>query len=80
MKTLRCSVDRIEDELAVLVSDDNRTLHLKAKDYSLSVNDVVDITLEGDKITTVKKQPEEAHSRYEKNEGRLKALFAKNKK
>jgi hypothetical protein len=80
MKTVRCSVDRIEGELAVLISDEDLVFHLNAKKYGLSVNDVIDLVTDGEKAVSVTKREDIASERYESNKSRLSALFAKSKK
>ena len=80
MKTVRCSVDRLEGEIAVLLSDEDEVFHLNAKEFSLSVNDIADITIEGERVISVIKRDEVAKERYESNKSRLSALFAKSKK
>ena len=80
MQTVRCSVDRIEGKLAVLISDDDRVFHLNTDKYELHVGDIFDLTIEGDVITSAVCRPEERNSRLESNKKRLSALFAKGKK
>jgi hypothetical protein len=78
--TKRCSVDRIEGDILVLISDDGFEYHLKASDYSYKVNDVVDVSVDRDKIILVKNCPEEKERRLKENRSRLSSLFAKGKK
>ena len=79
MKTVRCSVDRIEGSIAVLISDNDEIYHLNARNYSLSVNDVVDITVDGTDIVSLVQKDAVSKERYENNKSRLSALFKKNK-
>ena len=55
--TKRCSVDRIEGDILVLISDDGFEYHLKASDYSYKVNDIVDVSVDRDKIILEKNVP-----------------------
>ncbi|MBQ8720177.1 MAG: hypothetical protein IJY65_04005 [Clostridia bacterium] len=77
----RFAVDRIEGALAVLISDsDNEILTLPYEEYGLSVNDILDITLEGGKVLGIVRLENEKDARLKKNSARLSALFAKGKK
>ena len=79
MEIKRCSVDRVVEGLAGLVCDDGAVYHLDAKKYGLAANDVLDLTVEGKTILSVKSLPEIKDERFAKNQSRLRSLFSKNK-
>ncbi len=74
------SVDRISEGIATLVSDSGRQITLNCADFELSVNDVVEITTEGGKVTSLIKSEDEKQRRLKKNTDRLHSLFSKSKK
>lgn len=80
MKSEKYAVDRIEGELAVLISDEGSILHLPKEKYSLKVNDLLLLTFEGDKLLSLEMLEVEKERRLEKNKSRLSALFAKGRK
>ena len=80
MQTKRYAVDRVTEELAVLVPDEGKgTLTVSRIQYGLSANDVVDVTFSGEKIEEISIVKGEGETRLEKNASRLRALFANNK-
>ncbi len=75
------SVDRITEGIAVLVPDEGKkTLKISVADFPCSVNDILEVEYDGDKIISVSSKPEERESRLKKNADRLAVLFAKRKK
>lgn len=81
MITRRYAVDRIEGRLAVLVADERGVadLHLDASEHGLCVNDIADCDFEGDRLVSLRKNPEERERRLASNRSRLRALFNKKK-
>jgi hypothetical protein len=74
-------VDRIEGNLAVLVSDEGKhTITLSAQDFGLHTNLTVDVTFDGEQIISVKEVAGESERRLAENTNRLHALFSRNKK
>ena len=82
MKTERYAVDRIEDGLAVLIADNDgvAALTLSADEYSLRVNDIVDITAEGDSIISLERRDDIRDERLASVKSRLQGLFKRSKK
>jgi hypothetical protein len=81
MKTLRYSVDRIENGTAILIPDGSKTkLELDISVYNFEPNMILDITFDGDEIKEIKNLPEKAEERLMSNKSRLHSLFSKNKK
>ena len=81
MKNGKYAVDRIEGDVAVLISDDDGSyLHLPRDEHALSVNDLVYLEFESDNLISLKRLDEEKEVRLNKNKSRLEALFAKGRK
>ena len=81
MKTLRYSVDRIENETAILMPDEGKAkLELSLSVYGFKPNMLLDITFDGNEIKEIKELPEKTAERLERNRSRLHSLFTKNKK
>ena len=81
MKTLRYSVDRIENGTAILIPDGSKEkLILDVSVYNFEPNMVLDITFDSGKIVEIKDLPNEAEQRLASNKSRLHSLFSKNKK
>lgn len=79
-ETIRFAVDRTEGTLLVLVPDEGeKALWLDKKQYVFSVGDVLDVTLDGDAVLSVKLCKEETERRKSSAKSRLAALFAKSK-
>ena len=77
----RYSVDRIVDGIATLVHDgDGATIYIEAAKYSLSVNDIVDVTFDGDLVLSLTKDEEEKQRRLMMAKSRLHSLFNKSKR
>ena len=80
-KTVRYSVDRREGALLVLIPDEGqKELLLDASKYDFSVNDLLDVTLDGETVLAVMPCKKETDDRKESMKNRLSALFAKGKK
>lgn len=80
MKSGKYAVDRIEGELAVLISDGGTVVHLPLSEHSLKVNDLVLLTFDGEGLISLKMLDGERDERLKQNKSRLSALFAKGKK
>ena len=81
MKTIRYSVDRIENGTAVLIPDGRKqTLLLDTSVYNFEPNMILDITFDGGEIKEIKCLPEITDKRLASNKARLHSLFTKNKK
>jgi len=81
MKSGKYAVDRIEGELAVLISDEDGTsLHLPWREHSLKVNDILLLDFDGDRLVSLKRLDGEKEERLKNNRSRLSALFAKGNK
>ena len=81
MKNGKYAVDRIEGDVAVLISDDDGSyLHLPNDTHRLSVNDLVYLEFDDGSLISLKKLDGEKEDRLEKNKSRLQALFAKGRK
>ncbi len=75
------SVDRIEGELAVCISDDDDKIDVPVSElYGMTVRDVFEATLDGDKLSDVVPMPEERDRRLERNKKRLHDLARRNRK
>ena len=81
MKNGKYAVDRIEGDVAVLISDDDGSyLHLPRGEHALSVNDLVYLEFDNENLISLKKLDGEKEDRLNKNKSRLQALFAKGRK
>lgn len=81
MKTIRYSVDRIENGTAVLIPNGSKqTLLLDISVYNFEPNMILDITFDGGEIKEIKRLSQSAEERLASNKSRLHSLFAKNKK
>ncbi len=75
------SIDRIEGELAVCISDDDDKINVHVSELcGLGVRDVFAATLDGEKISDVVPMPEERDRRLERNKKRLHDLARRNRK
>ena len=75
------SVDRIEGELAVCISDDDDKINVPVSElFGMTVRDVFEATLNGDKLSDVVPMPEERDRRLERNKKRLHDLARRNRK
>ena len=75
------SVDRIEGELAVCISDDDDKIDVPLSELcGLDVRDVFSAELNGDKISDVMPMPEERDRRLERNKKRLHDLARRSKR
>ena len=79
MKTVKASVDRIEEGVAVIITDDAEKYEVSAEEYGLSANDIVNLTLDNGEIKALVKDDEEREKRLKKNTERLRSLFGKKK-
>lgn len=80
-KTVRYSVDRREGELLVLIPDDGqKELLLDRGQYDFAVNDILDVTMDGETVLAVTPCKKETDDRERSMKNRLSALFAKGKK
>ncbi|MBQ2738104.1 MAG: DUF3006 family protein [Clostridia bacterium] len=80
---IRYSVDRAEGDILVLLPDDDShaVLKLSRTAYPYSVNDVLDIELDGEgKVLSVTRCESERDERLKKNKARLDMLFNRGKK
>ena len=79
MKTI-FSIDRIEGELAVCISDDDRQVDVPLADLSgMTVRDVFSAIISGDTLTDITPMPEERDRRLKSNRERLQRLLNRNK-
>lgn len=75
------SVDRIEGELAVCISDDDDKIDVPVSElFGMTVRDVFSATFDGDKLSDVVPMPEERDRRLERNKKRLHDLARRNRK
>jgi len=80
---IRYSVDRAEGDILVLIPDDDShaVLKLNRTAYPYSVNEVLDIELDGEgKVLSATRCESERDERLKKNKSRLEALFKRGKK
>ena len=78
-KTLRASLDRIENDIAVFVTDGGETLNFRRSEIpDASEGKVYDLVLDGKKLAEVILLEDETHARLERAQSRLRKLF-KNK-
>ena len=74
------SVDRIEGDVAVCVSDDDLTLHVPASVLGdMRVRDVFSAVVVGETLADIVPMPEERDRRIAANRARLHALAKRNK-
>ena len=79
MKTV-FSIDRIEGNIAVCVSDDGVTVQVPVSVIGeMRVRDVFSATVEGDDLLCVEPMPEERERRIATNRARLHALTKRGK-
>ena len=79
MKTV-FSIDRIEGNIAVCVSDDGVTVQVPVSVIGeMRVRDVFSATVEGDDLIDVEPMPEERDRRIATNRARLHALAKRSK-
>lgn len=78
-RTLRASLDRIEEGIAVLITDDGDSLSYPvALLPDAKETGVYELTLEGDELLSARLLSEETDARLERAQSRLRRLF-KNK-
>ena len=78
-KTLRASLDRIENDIAVFVTDEGETLNFRLTDIPEASEGVVyELLLDGEEIAEARRLEEETNARLERAQSRLRKLF-KNK-
>jgi hypothetical protein len=74
------SIDRIEGNIAVCISDDDLTLHVPTSVLGdMRVRDVFSAVVVGETLTDVVPMPEERDRRIAANRARLHALAKRNK-
>ena len=74
------SVDRIEGDVAVCVSDDDLTLHVPASVLGdMRVRDVFSAVVVGETLADIVPMPDERDRRIAANRARLHALAKRNK-
>ena len=75
------SVDRIEGEIAVCISDDDEQVDVPLADLmGMQARDVFSAILEGGKLSAITPMPEERDRRLQSNRERLHRLFGRSKK
>ncbi len=75
------SVDRIEGELAVCISDDDHQITVPTHTLEgLSARDVFSAVIDGESLSDIEPMPEERDRRIEKNRSRLHAIAKRSKK
>ncbi len=75
------SLDRVEGELAVCISDDDDTVIVKRDTLSeIEVRDVFSAESDGESLVNIVPMPEERDRRLDKNRSRLHALAKRSKK
>ena len=75
------SVDRIEGDIAVCISDDDIKLDINKEILGgMTVNDVFSAELDGESISDVVPMPEERDRRLKRNRERLQRLFDRSKR
>ena len=78
-RTLRASLDRIENDIAVFVTDGGETLNFLRTDIpDASEGKVYDLVLDGDTLAEAVPLDDETNARLERAQSRLRKLF-KNK-
>lgn len=78
-KTLRASLDRIENDIAVFVTDEGETLNFRLTDIPEASEGVVyELLLDGETLAEARRLEEETNARLERAQSRLRKLF-KNK-
>lgn len=78
-KTLRASLDRIENDIAVFVTDEGETLNFRLTDIPEASEGVVyELLLDGETLAEARRLEEETNARLERAQARLRKLF-KNK-
>ena len=80
-KRISASIDRIEGEYLVCISDENsEEILLKKSDYPiLHEKDVIEIVFENGSPVSAEKNQSESEKRLETNSQRLRSLFKRNK-
>ncbi len=75
------SLDRVEGELAVCISDDDDIVIVKRDTLSeIEVRDVFSAESDGESLVNIVPMPEERDRRLDKNRSRLHALAKRSKK
>ncbi len=74
------SIDRLEGELAVCISDDDVQVTVPCSSLrGMSARDVFSARIEGEKLVEIEPMPEERELRLEKNRSRLHSLARRTK-
>ena len=75
-KVLRASLDRIENDVAVFISDENETLNLNKSDIPLAKEGgVYELELDGNRLVRAEYLKDETEARLARAESRLRRLF-----
>ena len=75
------SIDRIEGDIAVCISDDDDKLDLDKKLLcGMTVNDIFSAEYDGESISDIQPMPEERDRRLKENRERLQRLFNRSKR
>ncbi len=75
------SIDRIEGELAVCISDDDEQLTVPISSLgAFEVRDVFSAVYDGNALTDITPMPEERDRRLAENRARLRAIARRSKK
>lgn len=75
------SIDRIEGDIAVCISDDDLQLDIPLKTLSgLELHDVFSAEYDGEKLWNIVPMPEERDRRLNSNRERLRRLIERSKK
>ena len=75
------SIDRIEGDIAVCISDDDDKLDLDKKLLcGMTVNDIFLAEYDGESISDIQPMPEERDRRLKENRERLQRLFNRSKR
>ena len=75
------SVDRIEGEIAVCISDDDQQVDVPLASLAgMQVRDVFSAVFEGGELSQITPMPEERDRRLQSNRERLHRLFGRSKK
>ena len=74
------SVDRITEGIAVLVPDEGKDpLKISVSDFECSVNDILVVEYDGERVISVTQSTDERQRRLKRNKDKLAALLAKKK-
>jgi len=74
------SVDRVEGNIAVCISDDEETVNVELSNLGgMKALDIFSAEYDGEKLTDIVPMPEERDRRLASNRERLKKLFERSK-